>query len=577
MKNMGAYENPSRITPVDTGAMSFVKALQQGQMSQQKALEEQEKIKQQKDLEQKRILERMQRVQGDADVWNLEQMNKLATSPKTNAIQDELMKTLNGRIDIATQAQIYLKTQYGDNEKRNSAKKAIQDYYDLLNLTQKTTQNLVSTGEYWRENAAKIGKEVTIIGDTEEEIAGNQFLVNALAGIYSQADFEMVYDEEKNDILIKVSGYEPKRMQDGKLTQGEYREKYLSARAWDQNVTEGQTFSFVSTVPQLVSESLERMKPADRTKDNNGLGIVGANGQFQDKYWSDPVIFRDKVKVEGSSRSRNTEEVRQYLNMDLVRQDMESILSSKIAGVTSNVQQAANGWNVDLRKLDEGIENEYQRLQPSDEEYKTALFDAIMKARTSGLVQDSQGRWYKAGNKTVIQPKVKTPKVPNIGYRASYFNNIVIGGDDNQAIVLDNMFKIEGPKGRYMSRDNIYERWLQNPNNPKISNSKTNEEFYKDKDKDPRAVFNELAPKDGLYKIINGKPVYAGDYNFDSAVGRLEFALDNTTSSERKAIENETNLMLRAVKIDWMRSNPKNTGETDDDYIKRMNKALKIK
>ena len=45
MKNMGAYENPSRITPVDTGAMSFVKALQQGQMSQQKALEEQEKIK----------------------------------------------------------------------------------------------------------------------------------------------------------------------------------------------------------------------------------------------------------------------------------------------------------------------------------------------------------------------------------------------------------------------------------------------------------------------------------------------------------------------------------------------------
>jgi len=54
MKNMGAYENPSRITPVDTGAMSFVKALQQGQMSQQKALEEQERIKQQKDLEQKK-------------------------------------------------------------------------------------------------------------------------------------------------------------------------------------------------------------------------------------------------------------------------------------------------------------------------------------------------------------------------------------------------------------------------------------------------------------------------------------------------------------------------------------------
>jgi len=41
---------------------------------------------------------------------------------------------------------------------------------------------------------------------------------------------------------------------------------------------------------------------------------------------------------------------------------MESILTAKVKGVNSNVQQAANGWNIDLKKLNEGIENDYQNV-----------------------------------------------------------------------------------------------------------------------------------------------------------------------------------------------------------------------
>jgi len=508
-------------------------------------------------------------------VWNLEQMNKLATAPKTSAIQDELMKTLNDRIDIATQAQIYLKTQFGDQEKRNSAKKAIQDYYDLLNLTSETTKSFVATGQYWKENATKIGSKITILGDTPEDIANNQFLVNALGGIYSNADFEMVYDQDKNDIMVKVSGYEPRRMQDGKLVEGDYREKYISARAWNANVNEGDNFSFISSVPQLVNESLEMMKPADRTKAGNGLGVLLANGQYADKYWSDQVIFRDRINYEGSKSSKKTEEIRQYLNLDLVRQDLESILTAKVKGVNTNVQQAANGWNIDLKKLNEGIENDYQNVQPTEEQYKEALFNQLIQSTTTGLVQDEQGRWYKSGSKSIIQPETKKQVTPNIGYRAQYYNNIILGGDNPTKVVLDNMFKIEGPKGRYMPKDEIYDFWLDNEHNKKVANSKSNKDYYQDKGMDPREVFEKLAPKDGLYKIINSKPVYAGDYNFDSAVDRLKFALDNTTQSERKAIENETILMTRARKIDWMNSNPKKEGETDTEYVKRMEKALK--
>ena len=574
----GAYENPQRLTG-DTYASAFsrgINQMNQGISQKQQADEQERKRAEQKQqADQQRILENMQRIQGSADVWNLEQMSNLATAPKTSALQDELTRTLNDRIDIATQAQIYLKTQFGDKEKRNSAQKAITDYYDLLNLTKTATQNFVATGDYWRENAAEIGNKVTIIGSTQEEIANNQFFVNAIGGIYSDADFEMVYDEEKNDIMIKISGNEPERLEDGQLIDGEYREKYISARAWNAQSAENKQFSFVSNVPQIVSESLERMKPADKTPNNDGLGIIKANGQFADKYWSKEQIFRDKIEVQGS-RSRRTEEVRQYLNVDEIRKDMMSILKSKISGVNSNVQMAANAWNVDLKQLNKGIENEYQTVQPTDEQFEQVLFEQILQARTSGLKQDENG-FYLSGGKSVIAPTKSTKKTTPIStYRNDYYSNIVRGGTgglNNTQVTLSNLTKITGPKSQYMTKENIYETWLNTPFGD-FSGSPSNAEHYEKRDEDPKAVFNKLAPKDGLYKIISNKPVYAGNYNLDSATDRLKFALDNTTASERTSVQ-KTTLMKTARQIDWQTDNPKKADETLTEYAERMNKAIK--
>jgi hypothetical protein len=574
----GAYENPQRLTG-DTYASAFsrgINQMNQGVAQQQQANEQERKRAQQKqEADQQRIIENMQRVQGNADVWNLEQMSNLASAPKTSAIQDELTRTLNNRIDIATQAQIYLKTQFGDQEKRISAQKAITDYYDLLNLSKTATQNFVATGDYWRENAAQIGEKVTIIGNTPEEIANNQFFVNAIGTIYSDADFEMVYDEEKNDIMIKVSGYEPTRLEDGQLIDGEYREKYISARAWNAQSAENKQFSFVSNVPQIVTESLERMKPADKTPNNDGLGIIKANGQFADKYWSKEQIFRDRIEVQGG-RSRKTEEVRQYLNVDEIRKDMMSILKSKVSGVNSNVQMAANAWNIDLKQLNKGIENEYQNVQPTDEQFEQVLFDQILQARTSGLKQDENG-FYLSGGKSVIAPTKSTQKTTPIStYRNDYYSNIVRGGTgglNNTQVTLSNLTKITGPKSKYMTKENIYETWLNTPFGD-FPNSPTNAEHYEKRDEDPKAAFNKLAPKEGLYKIIGNEPVYAGDYNLDSATDRLKFALDNTTASERTSVQ-KTTLMKTARQIDWQADNPKKADETLTEYAERMNKAIK--
>jgi hypothetical protein len=575
----GAYENPQRLTG-DTQAGAFAKGLMQNQQNltaqNEARAREEARRKEKAKADQQRIIENMQRVQGTADVWNLEQMSNLATAPKTSAIQDELTRTLNSRIDIATQAQIYLKTQFGDNEKRVSAQKAITDYYDLLSLSKTATQNFVATGDYWRENAAEIGKKVTIIGSTPDEIANNQFFVNALGGVYSDADFEMAYDEEKNDIMIKVSGNEPERLENGQLVEGQYREKYISARAWNAQSAENKQFSFVSSVPQIVTESLERMKPADKTPNNDGLGIIKANGQFADKYWSKEQIFRDRIKVQGS-RSRRTEEVRQYLNVDEIRKDMMSILKSKVSGVNGNVQMAANAWNIDLKQLNEGIENEYQTLQPTDEQFEQVLFDQIIQARTQGLKQDENG-FYMSGGKSVVQSKSSgsNTNTPISTYRNDYYSNIVRGGTgglNNTQVTLSNLTKITGPKSQYMTKENIYETWLNTPFGD-FSGSPSNAEHYEKRDEDPKAVFNKLAPKEGLYKIIGNKPVYAGNYNLNSATDRLKFALDNTTASERTNVQ-KTTLMKTARQIDWQADNPKKADETLTQYAERMNKAIK--
>lgn len=421
----------------------------------------------------------------------------------------------------------------------------------------------------------KLEKKVTIIGNTSEEIANNQFFVNALGGVYSDADFEMAYDEEKNDIMIKVSGNEPERLENGELIEGQYREKYISARAWNAQSAENKQFSFVSSVPQIVSESLERMKPADKTPNNDGLGIIKANGQFADKYWSKEQIFRDRIKVQGS-RSRRTEEVRQYLNVDEIRKDMMSILKSKVSGVNGNVQMAANAWNIDLKQLNEGIENEYQTLQPTDEQFEQVLFDQIIQARTQGLKQDENG-FYMSGGKSVVQSKPRDVKnTPISTYRNDYYSNIVRGGTgglNNTQVTLSNLTKITGPKSKYMTKENIYETWLNTPFGD-FSGSPSNAEHYEKRDEDPKAVFNKLAPKEGLYKIIGNKPVYAGNYNLNSATDRLKFALDNTTASERTSVQ-KTTLMKTARQIDWQADNPKKADETLTQYAERMNKAIK--
>ena len=336
---MGAYDNPKPLTGMNP-TMAALQVLMTGDRSRRADETERLKKEQAEERKNQAVIQRMQSVQGAADVWNLEQMSNLSSAPKTSAIDTELQRTLNSRIDIATEAQIYLKTQFGDNEKRLSAQKAIRDYYDLLDLTKKTVTSFAATGEYWKQNAATIGKKITILGKDENEIANNQFFLNSIGDVVD-GQFEMVYDPESNDIMVKVSGYET-GVKDGKTVQGEYREKIISARKWNAQVNEGSNFDFVSNVPQIVNESLDMMKTKEKSKAGNGIGVIANNGQIDPRFWTEDTIVYDTIKIEGNEEtSQRTTEIRNYLNMDALRTEMEGILTQKVAGVNTNVQTAA--------------------------------------------------------------------------------------------------------------------------------------------------------------------------------------------------------------------------------------------
>ena len=581
---MGAYDNPKSLSGMNP-TMAALSVLMKGDQS--RGVDEAQRLreKQAKERQNQAVIKQMQNVQGAADVWNLEQMSNLSSAPKTSAIDTELQRTLNGRIDIATQAQIYLKTQFGDNEKRLSAQKAIKDYYDLLDLTKKTVTSFAATGEYWKQNAATIGKKITILGKDQNEIANNQFFLNSIGDVVD-GQFEMVYDPESNDIMVKVSGYET-GVEDGKTVQGDYREKIISARKWNAQVNEGSNFDFVSNVPQVVNESLDMMKTKEQSKNGNGIGVIANNGQIDPRFWTEDTIVYDTIKVEGNEENvQKTTEIRNYLNMESLRNEMEGILTQKISGVNTNVQTAANAWNIDLQKLNQGFENDYQTINPTDDQFKDALFEQIVKANTSNLKQDSEGRWYKSRNKAIVKP---ADPIEGPGYRAEYYNNIMMGADENSQktnieIISENLNRIS-PGTTLMDKNEIIDLWLTQPNDQ--LSSVTNQEYYDrsktkkaNNGKGARAFAEDLYGKEGFYKVKGNSISFAGNYNLESAVDRLKFALDNSTASERKNISNKTILMQRAKKTDWMKANPmgaENAEETEEEYIIRMNKALNIK
>ena len=579
--NYSAYSNPQRGRSITPGA-AMVGVLQQGDILRQKEEEARKQEERLAEANRQKIIQNMQTIQVNADLWNLEQMSNLNSIPRSTAIEDQLRATLEQRLDIATQANVYLKTQFGDKAKRASAQKALADYYDLLNLTKETITNFGALGTYWKEKAPTIGSQITIIGNDENEIANNQYLVNALGGVYDDAQFEMVYDEENNDIKIKVSGNEHQLDTNGNMILGDYREKIISARAWNARVASGdQDFQFVSNVPQVVNETIDMLKLKEQSKNQNGIGVLNDKGVIADRYWIDDKVIQGTIPVSGGG-SMQTTNIQRRLNLDLLRTDMQGVLKQKVLGLAkTGPQQMANFWNIDLQKLNEGFANSYQKLLPDNEQMADELFKKVIESLTSfdGITTDDNGNiFHNTQDSIKAFPSTDDDDGP-LDYRVDYMDTIIDPKNKNLTGVdaTKQTIKKFKPNLRLMDKQDIYSLWLESEH-PKYK-TYTNKQYYESKDLDPVEAFNADFPTEGLYKV-QGRNIqgHIGDYDLDTAIGRLNFVLDNIDKTEREDMENKTRLRALAWAADWYDQNPQITGvdsESEGEWIKRMKTAYK--
>jgi len=563
---------------------AMVNVLQGGQKLTQQQEEARKQEEERKRQEEQQVINRMQQVQTNADLWNLEQMSNMNTMPQTSAIDDQLQSTLQKRLDIATQAQVYLKTQFGDKEARKSAQKAINDYYDLLTLTKQTTTNFGALGSYWKEKAPTIGSAITIIGNDQNEIANNQYFVNALGGVYDDAKFEMLYDEANNDIMIKVSGYEHDLV-DGKMVQGAYREKIMSARAFNARTGEGKDFGFVSSVPQVVNETIKKLYPNTKTPEGDGLGILNDRGVLADKYWSGEEVITTNLNDGYTSTAINKK-----LNIDLLRKDMMGLLRQKIGGVVSTgPQQVANFWNIDLKNLNKGFESSYQQLLPDNKAMEEALFNTVVESLTNyeGITRDENGNIFMQTNRSINKPSVDSsgPEGP-LDYRVNTLQEVITLNNKNPNIAIASVMKKLANKELF-NKDEVYDVWLNSAPAAELkTNAPTNKDYYELKEQDPRTAFNKMDIEGELFEVKNGRVVSIGDYDLSKAQDRFEYVLNNLSPTERKKMENLSSLRALAWAADWRVDNPqikpaegvartKDNYETMEEYIARMKAAYK--
>jgi hypothetical protein len=262
--------------------------------------------------------------------------------------------------------------------------------------------------------------------------------------------------------------------------------------------------------------------------------------------------------------------------------------------VRTGPQQTANFWNIDLKQLNKGFGNSYQKLLPDNTAMEQELFNNVIKSLTSfdGITTDEDGNiFYQTQPSIGKWPEGDDTKMPE--YRHQYLQNIItptiIQDDPNTAeneektvtsAIIDSVNNLTGKE--YYARESIYPIWLENiyPPSKGTGRDKSNKEYYADKGIDPQTEFNKLFPESKsikLYERSGGKlkQVSTGGLDLDTARGRLEFVLNKMTQTERKAVENETEMFKLAWAADWKVKHTKKKDETIVEWTERMRKAYK--
>lgn len=459
-----SYENPAGPqggSPIN----KYFESQSRSEALAQKEKQRRDILRRQEEKERQANINKMQEMQYKVDMLSLQRADELGKITDNPTLDNEVTGILRDRIDIASQAQLYLMTDFSDNKKRAEAKQVIADYQSLLNLTQGFASSWSDITNYWNEKKDGIGSTIALLGNDNYSKVENQWLVNAMGGNIPGAKISLRYDEKENDLKLVVSG----KNGDGTIMPT----RTISAKKW-MELDDSDENDFIQEIPQIFQEFSKKLGP-------NDFNLLTAKGQL------DPnMIDGDDVSIDigsvysadGKTKTGTKQDIRTYYNISDRIPGMLTDATRMIAGVEGMGYNAMkNFYEFNLKMNNGGGEypNEYQDFvamvkkdiagktnddgtpvtfsEKQDEILSKILIDQTLA--TTGLKVDDEGRYYTSKINVAAVQKKSGPKESDASIAnralAVQFNNAIADGqlDDLNLINGISIERVPGSSKRY--------------------------------------------------------------------------------------------------------------------------------
>jgi len=222
---------------------------------------------------QRQEVQEMQEREYKIDQWKIGQINQLNQIEKIPNVDMSVTNMLAAQIDYAAQANLYLATQFGDDEKRAEARNVVSNYQTLLNTTSQFAGSWDANIKLWSDRYLSLNQPggIRLVGDPgtkegRQELRENQWLLDTLSSRYNKgASIEVVYDQEAKDMRMNVTGTD---------IDGNTYNKSILGQEWIKLMNTADGYEFIVDIPKGPSVMLEKMQTMTN---NEGEPIMDPN------------------------------------------------------------------------------------------------------------------------------------------------------------------------------------------------------------------------------------------------------------------------------------------------------------
>lgn len=593
---MGYYENPPIIN-ANRGSEMISSAIANAASSLSQGLIARGERRSQEEKERKLTLQKLQDRKNETDLYYNEKLSDWSSKvPKTNNIVDTQLSVLvQDKITSAADSRILLLNET-DKGKRQEYLKKIKDAEVFLESSTKFAKSLAMQTATWRldTKAIKVGEPGGhfVNGATEEEILDNTAFLEIVGGMdarYKDAKIELKPDETGQGAILTVSGFH----EDGRAFS-----KSINSSNFDKSEAEGEDGLLMSV------ESVDTFNTQAKE------GIVDDKGNIYPGYLEETRETFDLLSSGNSGG--NGKDVYQIVNGQRLQEKVIRQEIAKKAEITATGYLGADNPTrlrglIDYT-LKQGVcyyDDNFKgkTVVEQKEMLKEILTNQAFEQLTKSLERTKQGDstiyWNPTANikmkdkpsdASLRPPKEKKEKPEEEPlYQEEYFDDIINGYNPPAGANLqpgqieyrtrinlaDNLNKLSGEDGKYITREDLYKTWLNTPyKQGDYDTGLTKQEAYKEGKIKGK-------PEDAFKKSFDGKLFVKGDggvyrpvkgYDLKTATGRVKLALDQAANAtEKKALQKK---LAGARLADWMQKNPIKKGESQQQYAIRAQKSM---